>query len=83
MIYDNVTDKKAFSETDRILRVYKRLWFFRLTRILAGLFIRYRDQMEIKLDSSNISLRLFSFYKISMFCTYREIHRRKNILPFF
>jgi len=80
-LYDNVTDKKAFSETVRILRVYNRLMFFRLTRILAGIFIRYRDRMEIRLDSSNISLRLFGFYKICMFCTYREIHRRKNILP--
>jgi glycosyltransferase involved in cell wall biosynthesis len=82
-LYDNVTDKKAFSETVRILRVYNRLKFFRLTRILAGLFIRYRERMEIKLDSSKISLMLFAFYKICMFCTYREIHRRRNILPIF
>ena len=82
-LYDVVTDKKAFSETVRMLRVYNRLRFFRLTRILAGIFIRYRDRMEIRLDSSKISLRLFGFYKICMFCTYREIHRRKNILPIF
>jgi glycosyltransferase involved in cell wall biosynthesis len=82
-LFDNVTDKKAFSETVRILRVYNILKFFRLTRILARIFIRYRDRMEIRLDSSNISLRLFGFYKICMFCTYREIHRRKNILPIF
>jgi glycosyltransferase involved in cell wall biosynthesis len=82
-LYDNVTDKKAFSETVRILRVYNRLKFFRLTRILAGLFIRYRERMEIKLDSSKISLMLFGLYKICMFCTYREIHRRRNIMPIF
>ena len=82
-LYDVVTDKKAFSETVRMLRVYNRLRFFRLTRILAGIFIRYRDRMEIRLDSSKISLRLFGFYKICMFCTYREIHRRKNIPPVF
>jgi glycosyltransferase involved in cell wall biosynthesis len=82
-LYDNVTDKKEFSETVRMLRVYNRLRFFRLTRILAGIFIRFRERMEIRLDSSKISLRLFSLYKISMFCTYREIHRRKNILPIF
>jgi glycosyltransferase involved in cell wall biosynthesis len=81
-LYDNVTDKKAFSETVRILRVYNRLKFFRLTRILAGLFIRYRERMEIKLDSSKISLMLFAFYKICMFCTYREIHMRRKILSF-
>jgi glycosyltransferase involved in cell wall biosynthesis len=82
-LYDIVTDKKAFSETVRILRNYKRLRFLRLTRILAGIYIRYRDQMEIRLDSSNISLWLFGFYKICMFCTFREIHRRRKILPFF
>jgi len=82
-LYDSATDKKSFSETVRILKIYNRLRFFRLTRILAKIFIIYRDRMEIKLDSSRISLRLFEFYKISMFCTFREIHRRKNILPIF
>lgn len=82
-LYDNVTDKKSFSETVRILRFYNKLRFLGLTRIFAAIFIRYRDRMEIRLDSSNISLILFSIYKMSMFCTYREIHRRKNILPFF
>jgi glycosyltransferase involved in cell wall biosynthesis len=82
-LFDIVTDKRSFSETDRILRFYNRLKILRLTRILAGVFIRYRERMEIKLDSSNISLRLFELYKISLFCTYREIHRRKKILPIF
>ena len=80
-LYDIVTDKKAFSETVRILRLYNKLRYFRITRILASIFIRYRDKMEIKLDSNKISLRLFSFYKMCMFCTYREIHGRKSILP--
>ena len=82
-LYDNVTDKKSFSETVRILAVYQKLRFLGLTRIFAALFIKYRERMEIRLDSSNISLLLFSFYKMSMFCTYREIHRRKKIIPFF
>lgn len=81
MLYDIVTDKKTFSRTVRILSIYHKLNFFMLTRILAGIFIRYRDQMEIRLDSSDISLKLFGFYKICMFCTYREIHRRKHVLP--
>ena len=83
MLYDNVTDKGAFSESDRILRLYSKLSFFRLTRVLAWIFIRYRERMEIRLDSSKISLRLFGFYKICMFCTYRAIHIRRNILPFY
>jgi glycosyltransferase involved in cell wall biosynthesis len=81
-LYDIVTDKRAFAGTVRILRNYNTLVFFRIARILAGIFIRYRDQMEIRLDSSNISLRLFGFYKICMFCTYREIHVRRKILAF-
>jgi GT2 family glycosyltransferase len=82
-LYDKVTDKRAFSSAVKMLRVYNLLSAFRLTRILAGIFIRYRERMEIRLDASKISLNLFGFYKVCMFCTYREIHRRKNIMPVF
>jgi glycosyltransferase involved in cell wall biosynthesis len=80
-LFDKVTDKKAFSETVRVLGIYNKLKFLGLTRIMAAIFIKYRDRMEIRLDSSDISLLLFAFYKMSMFCTYREIHTRKHILP--
>ena len=82
-LYDRVTDKKSFSAIVPILKIYNVLKFFRLTRVFARIFILYRDRMEIKLDSNKISLRLFALYKITMFCTYREIHRRKHILPVF
>lgn len=82
-LFDKVTDKSAFSDTVKILKIYNRLELLRLTRVLAGIFIKYRDRMEIRLESNKSSLRLFSFYKICMFCTYREIHRRKHILPVF
>lgn len=82
-LYDKVTDKKSFSETVLMLKIYYKLRLLGLTRILAAIFIRYRDRMEIRLDSSDISLLLFAFYKMCMFCTYREIHTRKNILPVF
>ncbi len=82
-LYDKVTDKRSFSETVTILRYYNKLKYFGSTRILAAIFIKYRERMEIRLDSSNISLLLFGFYKMSMFCTYREIHNRKNIIPVF
>ena len=82
-LYDKVTDKKTFSSTVKILPTYNKLKFVGLTRIFAGLFIRYRDKMEIHLDSSKISLKLFWFYKITLFCTFREIHSRKKILPVF
>jgi hypothetical protein len=82
-LYDKVTDKRAFSETVGMLSFYNKLRGMHMTRVLAGVFIKYRDRMEIRLDSNKISLNLFSFYKICMFCTYREIHRRKKILPVF
>ena len=82
-LYDNVTDKKTFSRTVKIMRTYNCLRFFRLTNILALIYIRYRDRMEIRLESGKISLLLFRLYKISMFCTYREIHRRKKVNPIF
>ncbi len=82
-LYDIVTDKNTFSSIVRLLRNYRLLELARLNRVLAGIFIRYRDKMEIHLDSSKISLKLFGFYKICMFCTFREIHRRKKVLPFF
>jgi glycosyltransferase involved in cell wall biosynthesis len=82
-LYDRVTDKKTFSRTVRILRTYNYLRFFRLPLILARYYIRYRDRMEIRLDSGNISVLLFRFYKVSLFCTYREIHRRKKVNPVF
>lgn len=83
MLFDKVTDKKTFSETVLLLKLYNRLRYFGITRILAAIFIRYRERMEIRLDSSNISLALFGIYKMSMFSTYREIHIRKHILPVF
>lgn len=82
-LFDSVTDKKAFSSSIPILRHYNILRIFRLTLILAGIYIRFRERMELKLDSSDPKLWIFSLYKISMFCTYREIHQRRNILPVF
>lgn len=82
-LYDKVTDKRAFSETVLLLKIYNKLKYFGVTKILAAIFIKYRERMEIRLDSSKISLLLFGIYKMSMFSTYREIHRRRNILPIF
>ena len=81
MLYDNVTDKRAFSSSVTLLRIYNVIKVFRLNLILAGIFVRYRERMEIKIDSFNPSLLLFAIYKVSMFCTYREIHGRRKILP--
>ena len=83
MLYDKVTDKNSFCETLTMLRSYRRLSILRLTLVLAGFFIRYRERMEMALESGNKSNYLFVFYRMCMFCTYREIHRRKNILAIF
>jgi glycosyltransferase involved in cell wall biosynthesis len=82
-LYDNVTDKETFSLTVGLLRLFWWLKMFHLTRLFAGIFIHYRERMEIQLDSSRVSLPLFKLYKISMFCTFREIHRRRKLLPIF
>jgi glycosyltransferase involved in cell wall biosynthesis len=82
-LYDRVTDKRTFSSTVRMLRIYNRIRFFRIRLILVALFIRFRERMELRIDSSNPPLWLFSLYKISMFCTYREIHSRRKLIPVF
>jgi GT2 family glycosyltransferase len=80
-LYDKVTDKRTFSETVLLLKIYNKIRYLGMNRILAAVFIKYRERMERRLDSGKISLLLFGFYKMSMFCTFREIHRRKHILP--
>jgi len=58
-LYDNVTDKKTFSRTVNVLRTYNYLRFFRLTTILAKVYIRYRDRMEIRLEFATEGHRFF------------------------
>lgn len=82
-LYDNITDRKTFCKTVRILEIYRILRILRLTKILVWIYIRFRDRMEIHLDSGKISLLLFGFYRMCLFCTFREIHRRKKIIPLF
>jgi glycosyltransferase involved in cell wall biosynthesis len=82
-LYDKVTDKRGFASSVRMLRAYNRLNALRITRILAGFYIHYRDRMEIRLDSKDPSMILFGFFRISLYCTFREIHRRKQIIPIF
>ncbi len=77
-LYDIATDKKTFSGSVRMLRLYRILRVTGITKILAWFFVRYRERMEHRLDSSSVSLRLFNLYRISMFCAFREIHRGKS-----
>ena len=78
MLYDRVTNKKRFCSVFTTLRHYRILRSVRLTVILSAIFIRYREKMELKLDTGKGSNLLFVFYRMSMFCTYREIHQRKK-----
>jgi glycosyltransferase involved in cell wall biosynthesis len=82
-LYGNVTDKRTFARTVKLIRTYNRLRFLRATLLLSGIYIRFRDRMEIRLESGKISILLFRIYRMSMLCTYREIHRRKKVNPIF
>jgi glycosyltransferase involved in cell wall biosynthesis len=83
ILCDKVTDRRSFAQSVRLVWAYDRLRYFGITRFLAGIYIRYRERMEISLDSSKASLIIFGLFKMSLFSTYREIHRRRNILPVF
>ncbi len=50
-LFDNVTDKSAFTSTVSLLRIFYWLRKFHVTRILAGFFIKYRERMELRLES--------------------------------
>ncbi len=82
-LYDNVTDKLTFASAIPVVKAFRCLNILRLTRLFALIFIRNRERMEIRLDSAKICLPLFQLYKLSMFCTYREIHCRRKLLPIF
>jgi len=83
ILCDKVTDKKAFASSVRLVRTYDKLSWLGISPFFAGFYIRYRERMEIRLDSSNPSLLLFRLFKMSLFSTYRAIHRRRNIMPVF
>jgi hypothetical protein len=54
----------------------------RVRLILVAILVRFRERMEIRIDSANPPMWLFHFYKLCVFCAYREIHRRRRrILP--
>ncbi|MDX9929020.1 MAG: glycosyltransferase [Bacteroidales bacterium] len=83
ILYDKVTDKKAFASSVRLVRTWDRLSRLGLTGLLAAIYIRFRERMEMRLLSSKSSLALFGFFKICLFATYRAIHQRRNIIPIF
>lgn len=82
-LFDVVTDRKTFSSIVTVLWHYRIIRLLQVSKIFAALFIRYRERMERRLDSSDVPLRIFQLYKISMFCTYREIHERRSVFHLF
>jgi glycosyltransferase involved in cell wall biosynthesis len=82
-LYNSVTDRKTFTSSVKMLRIYKWIRIFRLRLIFVWIYIRFREKMEIMIDSSDPYLWLFDLYKISMFLTFREIHQRRKLLPLF
>jgi glycosyltransferase involved in cell wall biosynthesis len=81
-LYDRVTDKRAFVSSVRMLRLYDKIRMLRVRLILVAILVRFRERMEIRIDSANPPMWLFHFYKLCVFCAYREIHRRRRrILP--
>lgn len=83
MLYDKATNKKEFCSVLTALRHYRILRFLRLTLVLAGFFIKYRQKMELRLETGKGSKWLFVFYRMSMFCAFREIHKKKKMASLF
>ncbi|MFP4488070.1 MAG: glycosyltransferase family 2 protein [Bacteroidales bacterium] len=71
ILYDKVTDKRTFASVVKLLRYYKRLSFFGITRLLAYVYRRRQRRIEIMLRSTKCSLRIFKIYKLGLFCYYR------------
>jgi len=78
MLCNKVTNKKEFYSVLTTLRHYRILKSVSLTLILARFFIKYRQRMELRLETGKGSKWLFVFYRMSMFCVFREIHKKKD-----
>lgn len=81
ILYDKVTDRKAFAASVRLARNYNRIAAFGLAGLLTAIYIRYRERMEIHLISDKSSLFVFALFKLCLFATFRAIHGRRKILP--
>ncbi len=77
---DKVTDKRSFAESVRLVKIYNRLSAVGANHILTKIYIRYRERMEVKLASEKGSILLFGLFKMSLFATYRAIHKRRAVL---
>jgi len=79
MLYDRVTDKKRFCGILTTLRHYNIIRSVRAKLIFAKFFIKFKRKMELKLETGKSPNWLFVLYRMSMFCAFREIHKRKKV----
>jgi len=71
ILYDKVGDQKAFIRSVKLLGTFKKLQTIGITRLLALLYKKKKKSIEIMLLSRNCSLKIFSVYKLGLFCYYR------------
>lgn len=72
ILYDKVTDKKALIRSVKLLRVFKKLHTIGITRVLALIYKKNKRRIEVMLRSRKSSLKIFSVYKLGLFCYYRH-----------
>lgn len=77
-LYDKITDKTDFGSTVRIIRQFNAMSKFGINFLLEKIFIHFHGKMELHLSRTKPKLWVFRFYKTCMFCTLRNICRRKK-----
>ena len=72
ILYDKVTDKRTFASVVGMIRYFNYFRILGITRLLARVYTKKRRRIEIMLRSPKCSLRIFSIYKMALFCYYRH-----------
>jgi glycosyltransferase involved in cell wall biosynthesis len=74
LLYDRVTDRKAFSESVRILGIYRIITRLGAAPLMALFYRKYGRKVKVYLTRRKRStLPLFSLFKLSLFCYYRSV----------
>ena len=67
ILYDKVTDKRTFTKSVRLLKLYRMLKIFGITFIISLFYTRHRRKIEIFLRRRRSTLLIFSIYKLALF----------------
>lgn len=67
LLYDKVTDKRTFTKSVKLLRLYRWLNIFGITFIIAVVYKRNKRKIEIYLRRRKSTLLIFSLYKLALF----------------